>query len=148
MPNFVNHILYFDNFYTSLTLLVYLRARGIYSLGTVRDNLVPNCKLPTDKIEELKKEPRGSSTEFVGSVYGVDITTVLWKDTKNVKLCSTYVGTKSFQTSNPVSQPSKVSRYNRNEKSYIKVDCPQAIREHNVHMGGVDLMDNYMGHKL
>lgn len=39
IPNFVHHILYFDNFYTSLPLLVYLRARGIYSLGTVRGNL-------------------------------------------------------------------------------------------------------------
>lgn len=38
IPNFVHHILYFDNFYTSLPLLVYLRARGIYSLGTVRGN--------------------------------------------------------------------------------------------------------------
>lgn len=36
IPDFVHHILYFDNFYTSLPLLVYLRARGIYSLGTVR----------------------------------------------------------------------------------------------------------------
>ncbi|KAJ8942814.1 hypothetical protein NQ318_022828 [Aromia moschata] len=45
IPNFVNHILYFDNFYTSLGLLVYLRSRGIYSLGTVRINRVPNCKL-------------------------------------------------------------------------------------------------------
>lgn len=38
IPDFAHHILYFDNFYTSLPLLVYLRARGIYSLGTVRGN--------------------------------------------------------------------------------------------------------------
>lgn len=145
MPNFVNHVLYFDNFYTSLPLLVYLRARGIYSLGTVRANRVPNCKLPADKSDELKKAPRGYSTEFVGSAYGVEITTVLWKDTKNVRLCSTYVGTKPFQRSNPVSQPLKVPRYNRKERSYVDVDCPQIIREYNAHMGGVDLMDAYMG---
>lgn len=47
--NFVNHIEYFDNFYTSLPLLVYLRARGIYSLGTIRFNRIPNCKLPLYK---------------------------------------------------------------------------------------------------
>lgn len=40
IPDFVHHILFFDNFYTSLPLLVYLRARGIYSLGTVRGNWV------------------------------------------------------------------------------------------------------------
>ncbi|XP_067616603.1 piggyBac transposable element-derived protein 1-like [Eurosta solidaginis] len=76
VPNFVNHILYFDNFYTSLPLLVYLRARGIYSLGTVRANRIPKCKLPTDKSEELKKAPRGYSTEFVATAYGADISNV------------------------------------------------------------------------
>lgn len=125
--------------------MVYLRARGIHSLGTVRANRIPNCKLPTDKSEELKIAPRGYSTEFVGSAYGVDITTILWKDTKNVKLCSTYVGTKPFQRTNSVSQPSKIARYNRKEKSYDDIDCPQIIREYNAHMGGVDLMDSYMG---
>lgn len=43
IPDFVHHIVYFDNFYTSIPLLVYLRARGIYSLGTVKANRVPNC---------------------------------------------------------------------------------------------------------
>ncbi|XP_067625695.1 uncharacterized protein [Eurosta solidaginis] len=47
ISDFVHHILYFDNFYTSLPLLVYLQARGIYSLGTVRANRIPDCKLPT-----------------------------------------------------------------------------------------------------
>ena len=32
VPNFVNHIMYFDNFHMSLPLLVYLRARDIFSL--------------------------------------------------------------------------------------------------------------------
>lgn len=125
--------------------MVYLRARGIYSLGTVRANRIPNCKLPVDKSEELQKAPRGYSTEFVGSAYGVDITTVLWKDTKNVRLCSTYVGIKPFQRTASISQPSKISRYNRKQKSYDEIDCPQIIREYNAHMGGVDLMDSYMG---
>lgn len=30
LPDFKNHILYFDNFYTSLPLLTYLRSRGMY----------------------------------------------------------------------------------------------------------------------
>lgn len=53
--NFVHHIVFFDNFYTSLPLMIYLRARGIYSLGTVRVNRIPNCKLPTEN--EIK--PKG-----------------------------------------------------------------------------------------
>jgi len=93
----------------------------------------------------VKKAPRGYSTEFVGSSYGVDITTVLWKDTKNVRLCSTYVGTKPFKRTTSTSQPSKIPRYNRKERAYNEIDCPQIIREYNAHMGGVDLMDSYMG---
>lgn len=30
LPDFRNHIMYFDNFYTSLPLLTYLRSRGMY----------------------------------------------------------------------------------------------------------------------
>lgn len=75
----------------------------------------------------------------------MDVTTVLWKDTKNVRLASTYVGIKSFLTLNPSSQPAKVPRYNRKQKEYIQVDCLQIIREYNAHMGSVDLMDSYMG---
>ena len=142
---FVNHIIYFDNFYTSLPLLVYLRARGIFSVGTVRANRIPNSKFPNEKNTEFKKQNRGFSIEYVGSAYGVDIATVLWKDTKNVKLCSTYVGTMPFLKTDLVRQPAKISRYNHKEKSYVEVDCPQIIREYNAHMGGVDLMDSYMG---
>lgn len=141
--NFVNHIIYFDNFYTSLPLLVYLRARGIFSLGTVRVNRIQNCKLPSDNV--IKKENRGFSTEFSGSCYGVDLTTVLWKDNKTVRLASTYVGVEPFIKQNPNVQVAKARRYDRKKKQHIEVDCPQIIREYNNHMGGVDLMDGLMG---
>ena len=60
-------------------------------------------------------------------------------------MCSTYVGTKPFQRTIPVNQPSKIGRYNRKEKLYEDVDYPQIIREYNAHMGGVDLMESYTG---
>lgn len=81
--------MYFDNFYTSVPLLVYLRAKGIYSLGTVRPNHIPNSKLPCDNI--IKDKPRGFSTEFVGSSYGVTISKVLWKDKRAVRLLYMYI---------------------------------------------------------
>lgn len=86
IPENVNYIVYFDNFYTSLGLLTYLRSRGIYSLGTVRANRVPNIKLLTDAELAKKKVERGYSEEYVGTVYGVDITSVLWQDNKPVRL--------------------------------------------------------------
>lgn len=46
---------------------------------------------------------------------------------------------------NPEEHPAKATRYDRKQKKYIEVDCPQIIREYNSHMGGVDLMDGLMG---
>ncbi|XP_055912797.1 piggyBac transposable element-derived protein 1-like [Eupeodes corollae] len=65
IPDNVNHIVYFDNFYTSLCLLTYLRSRGIYSLGTVRSNRVPNIKLSSDAELTKRKVERGYSEKYV-----------------------------------------------------------------------------------
>lgn len=143
IPNFQHHIIYFDNFYTCVPLLVYLRSRGIYSLGTIRANRIPFSKLPTD--DDVKKEERGYSTEYSGQAHGVDVNVVLWKDNRNVRLASTYVGVDPFISSNQNQQPNKVARYDRKKKTYVSVDCPQIIKEYNRHMGGVDLMDGLMG---
>lgn len=143
IPDDVNHIVYFDNFYTSLGLLTYLRSRGIYSLGTVRANRVPNIKLSTDTDLAKRKVERGYSEEYVGSAFGVDITNVLWQDNKPVRLLSTYVGVKPFLSREGL-QPVSSSRWNRKTKQQIDVDCPY-IKEYNRHMGGVDLMDGLLG---
>uniref|UniRef100_A0A0K8UMZ4 PiggyBac transposable element-derived protein 3 n=1 Tax=Bactrocera latifrons TaxID=174628 RepID=A0A0K8UMZ4_BACLA len=143
VPNFKNHIVYFDNFYTSLALLVYLRSRGIYALGTVHANRLPNCKLSKDI--DVKNKERGYAEEFVGTAFGVDITSVLWKDTKYVRLVSTYAGVKPFCTSTDTCQPPKVTRFDRKEKEYVDIDCPTIVKEYNRHMGGVDLMDDLIG---
>lgn len=45
--------LFFDNWFNSPNLEVYLMKNGILALGTVRINRVPNSKMPTEK--ELKK---------------------------------------------------------------------------------------------
>lgn len=143
VTNFAHHIVYFDNFYPSLPLLVHLRARAIYSLGTVQANRIPNCKLPADNA--IKDKERGYAIEFVSSASGIDITNVLWKYNKCVRLVLTYVGIEPFSRANPDLQVAKVTRYDRKAKKYLKVNCLQIIREYNSHMGGVDLMDGLMG---
>ena len=80
IPDSKNHVVYFDNFYTTLPLITYLQSRGIYSLGTIRNNRIPNNKLPTDAA--VNKQKRGFSTEFISKVDGVTISTSLWKDNK------------------------------------------------------------------
>lgn len=56
IPNFVNHIVYFNNFYTTLPLFIYLRSRGIYALGTIRSGRIPNCSMI--KIKSFLKQVR------------------------------------------------------------------------------------------
>lgn len=58
IPRFVSHTIFFDNYYTSIRLLVYLRTQGIYAIGTVRKQRIPLCKLP-DSFEK-----RGESAVF------------------------------------------------------------------------------------
>lgn len=134
IPKHVNHKLYFDNYYTSVPLLVYLHQQGILSLGTARRNRIPDCKLPTE--QELSKLPRGTSEEFVANVDGVEVSSVIWKDNKCVIFLSTFSG----------KQPeTKVKRYERSSKTHKEVDCPQIVIVYNRHMGGVDLMDSHLG---
>jgi len=57
---------------------------------------VPNCKLSTDADLAKKNAVRGYSEEFVISAFGVDIFSVLWRDTKTVRLSSSYMGTQPF----------------------------------------------------
>ncbi|XP_062535158.1 piggyBac transposable element-derived protein 3-like, partial [Armigeres subalbatus] len=142
LPDFRNHIMYFDNFYTSLPLLTYLRSRGIFALGTIRNNRIPNNKLPTDTA--LKKCERGYSTEYVGTAHGVSISTTVWNDNKAVRLASSYVGVKS-RTTKDKDPTDTVSRFVRSTKRRIDVACPPMIREYNRHMGGVDMADGLIG---
>lgn len=88
----------------------------------------------------MKKEKRGSSYEFVGTVRDVDISVVVWRDTKVVTLASSFVGKL------PVSS---VERYDKKQKKKVSVDSPAIIHEYNKHMGGVDLLDSLIGrHKI
>lgn len=134
IPQNQNYRLYFDNYFTSLPLLEHLSKNGILSLGTVRRNRIPDCKLPTDK--EMAKKDRGYSVEYVADVNGVDISTVAWKDNKMVNLASSFVGEM------PKAQ---VRRYDKKNKRYVSIDRPNIVGEYNRHMGGVDLIDSIMG---
>lgn len=134
IPRNQNYRLYFDNYFTSLLLLEYFAKQGILSLGTIRRNRIPDCKLPLEK--EISKKERGYSVEYVACVEGTDISTVAWKDNKIVTLASSFVGEL------PKSQ---VSRYDKPHKRYVTIDRPNVVGEYNRHMGGVDLIDSIMG---
>lgn len=132
----VNHIIYFDNFYTSVPLVAYLAKEGIFSLGTVRVNRLRNCKLPEKNTIMKKNVPRGFYEENVATVDDIDVSAVVWKDNKPVNLLSTYVGAEPATT---------VTRFDKSKKERVAIPCPKIIKEYNAHMGGVDLLDSFIG---
>ncbi|GBP51057.1 Chimeric ERCC6-PGBD3 protein [Eumeta japonica] len=79
---------------------------------------------------------RGTYEEHVSHSNGVDFLATVWKDNKVVTLLSTYVGAE------PVG---KVSKYDKKAKQKIDIPCPKIVQEYNMHMGGVDLMDSFLG---
>lgn len=149
VPKFQNHIIYFDNYYTTVALVVYLRTIGILSVGTIRRNRIKNCKLPDEKV--MQKFERGTSHEFICNIHGIDVSSLSWKDNRVVNLLSTYVGVKPISSiiGNETEEPLTIKRFDKKDKTVKMIPCPQIIKEYNRHMGGVDLMDSSMGrHKI
>lgn len=147
VPKFKNYILYFDNYYTTIPLLIHLRTQGILSVGTIRRNRIKNCKLPEEKT--MMKFERGTSQEFVASIYGIDVTSISWKDSKIVNLVSTYIGTKPPFSSITPNESLFVRRFDKKQNKSTTVSCPQIVKDYNKNMGGVDLLDSSMSrHKI
>ncbi|XP_045505807.1 piggyBac transposable element-derived protein 3-like [Colias croceus] len=137
VPKQKNHIVYFDNYYTSLPLMYHLATEGIHSLGTIqRNRLGKTCKLPHKQDVMKSSIPRGTYEEYVTNFENVDISAVSWKDNKQVVLASTYVGAEPVET---------IHRYDKKLKRKIEIACPKLVKEYNAHMGGVDLMDSHLG---
>lgn len=90
IPSNCGHKLFFDNYYTSIPLIIYLKKRSIHSCGTVRRNRVQNCPLSEEKA--IAKKERGYSAEYVAATkYGTSFNVVLWKDNRCVSLMSTFL---------------------------------------------------------
>ncbi|XP_049460947.1 piggyBac transposable element-derived protein 3-like [Epinephelus fuscoguttatus] len=87
LPAGKNHKVFADNYFTSLPLLEHLWQRGIYYLGTIRMNRVPNCSMKDEK--DLRKQGRGSMDYRVNQN---NVIVVRWCDNKPVNLVSSFVG--------------------------------------------------------
>lgn len=97
VPSHQNFKCYFDNYYTSIPLIMELKNRGILSLGTIRRNRIRNATIPDDKL--WKKKERGYSQQLVAEYDSDWIALVSWKDTKVVNLVSNFIGEKPFEFS-------------------------------------------------
>ena len=113
--------LFVDNFFTSLRMLVELKARHIYATGTIRKTRVG---MPREKIDATKRKPQGYTSSLLMDKTNILLTT--WVDTKLLIVASTAFGTgQSF-----------VSRWNGSE--HEQRSCPQSVKSYIENMGFVD----------
>lgn len=116
IPRHQKFKIYFDNYFTSLRLMEYLAKGGILSLGTIRRNRIPDCKLTSEKL--MQKKERGYSEEYVADVNGIDVTTVAWKDNRIVNLASTFAGQ---------SPETDVKRWDKSNSRYVYIRRPNVV---------------------
>ena len=121
-----NHILHFDNFFTSYSLLVDLAGKDLRAIGTVRSNRTESCFFGVTKKDERASYDYKSD----GTVLFVH-----WKHNSIVKVRT------NFSKVTPVD---KVSRWVKG-KGKVSVDQPKVISERNKGTGGVDLLDMLLG---
>ena len=130
IPNHRNHLLYYDNWFTSIPLVNHLAGRGIWSCGTVRACRLPGLKLTSDS--DMKKKGRGAYEVWKSSGDDIPLTIVKWFDNKGVTLLSSFAHSLPTHT---------VQRYNKTEKKVVDVVQPNIVNLYNKNMGGVDLAD-------
>lgn len=135
VPRHVNHKIFFDNWFTSVPLEVFLQKVGILSLGTVRANRVRGCNIP--KETTMKKKCWGTMEEKVARVDGVQLSVVSWFDNKIVNTLSSYAG---------CTPEGETKRMFREKKEHRMISCPRSVMIYNNYMGGVDLLDSMLGY--
>lgn len=127
------HKLFFDNYFSTFQLFEVLAQKKIYAAGTIR--LDRFAKPPFSSDAEMKKKIRGSSEEVVSS--DGSVVCVKWFDNKCVALASNYIG---------VGTPDKAHRFDKASKQKLTIDRPQIVRDYNLNMGGVDLMNQMISY--
>ena len=128
VPNPSDHIVFFDNFFTSYDLLVELKERGFRAIGTVRDSRTKKCPLESNAL--FKKQKRGYFDCRFDKTNKIIF--VKWNDNSAVTVGS------NFECVEPMHS---VNRWCSTQKAKISVSQPRLIAEYNAGMGGVDLHD-------
>ena len=102
LPANNGHTVFFDNYFTSITLMEEMKNRGYYASGTCRDNRTDKC--PISHKNFLKNEPRGAAQSRMSG----DIMLMKWKDNKEVDLISNFFDSTEMKSTR---------RYDRQEKN-------------------------------
>ncbi|XP_049945780.1 piggyBac transposable element-derived protein 2-like [Schistocerca serialis cubense] len=113
-----HHKLYFDNYFTSVPLMLDLKKQGIYACATVRKG---RAGFPKD-FENEKNMSRG---EFQFRCSGQGITALVWKDRKPIQFLSNFHNIENMNTG---SRKSK-------DGSRTEILCPDIVKDYNTYMG-------------
>lgn len=125
---------YFDNLFTNIAMLTYLKSLGYHGTGTCRDNFLPR-NLPIMKKKDMKKsKERGYMESTIIKDYDISITT--WRDNNAVTVASTLFDRYPDGT---------CERFSLKDMGYIPLPRPNVIAMYNKYMGGVDRMDQNIG---
>uniref|UniRef100_A0A671VFS0 PiggyBac transposable element-derived protein domain-containing protein n=2 Tax=Sparus aurata TaxID=8175 RepID=A0A671VFS0_SPAAU len=121
--------LYVDNFYSSPLLFNKLLKNHTAACGTIRTN---REGFPRTTINDLPKKPERGDMRWIREG---NLLFARWMDTKVVNLCSTFHKAYSGAT--------VLRRVKRPDGNWHRapVDVPDACRDYNINMGGVDLSD-------
>ena len=124
-----NHHVYCDNFFSSFQLFSDLLSVGIYACGTIRSN---RKHFPAELTPYLKSgfPERGDSITLQSEVLP-NLTISVWQDTKPVTVTSTNCQAIPLDS---VSRKLKTGEH----QTY---SCPEAIKQYNKYMSGVDRND-------
>ena len=86
----MNFKCFFDNWFTSVPLIVYLAKKRIRSQGTVRANRVPGKAILSNA--EMRKMGQPAIVKKMAFIDDIELSAVSWFDNKTVNLLSSYVG--------------------------------------------------------
>lgn len=132
IPTEQNHLLFFDNWFTSIPLLQYLAGKGIWCCGTVRVPRLSGLPKTMKDDKKLVQQGRGAHEESEFSDETSKVTLVRWYDNKVVNLVSTFAKAKPLRT---------LCRFDKKTRRVVDISCPDIVHRYNKSMGGVDLAD-------
>ena len=123
-----NYKVYFDNFVSSINLMLKLAKERFWTLATIHRDWLKGAKTALHTEKDLKKQVRCSVDYLVDANSGIAI--VQWYDNNIIQLMSNYMTQKLGAAT---------KRWCKKDKKFIFIDCPKIIEGYNKYMGGVDL---------
>ena len=110
LPRNVGHKVFFDNWFSTLELILYLKNEGLLAAGTIRANRLHNCPLKANK--DIEKEGRGSMDYRTDNNSCIII--AKWVDNSTMQLVSNFVG---------IEPVGSIQRWNKIQKARMPINC-------------------------